>query len=76
MEEEKSKLRISEASYKDLSLNWLKERDDLKKQSVELRARIEELDSSVSFKEMKIKELVSFFLLFLPFFPFNLLKNP
>jgi len=76
VEEEKSKLRISEASYKDLSLNWLKERDDLKKQSVELRARIEELDSSVSSKEMKIKELVSFFLLFLPFFPFNLLKNP
>ena len=75
MEEEKSKLRISEASYKDLSLNWLKERDDLKKQSVELRARIEELDSSVSSKEMKIKELVSFFLLFLPFFPFNLLQN-
>ena len=75
MEEEKSKLRISEASYKDLSLNWLKERDDLKKQSVELRARIEELDSSVSSKEMKIKELVSFFLLFLPFYPFNLLQN-
>ena len=59
IEEERTKMRSQEAAHKDISLNWLKERDDLKKQMNEVRAKAEELDSAVAAKEKKIKELVN-----------------
>lgn len=58
LEEEKSKLRQIEASSKDLSTNWLKERDDLKKQTTDLRSKTEELESTITAKDKKLKEMV------------------
>ena len=54
MEEERTKFRQSESSHKEMSMNWLKERDDLKKQIGELRTRTEECESSISAKDKKI----------------------
>lgn len=59
LEDEKNKHRQSETSYKELSVNWLKERDDLKKQIADYRSKFDEMDISITIKEKKIKELVS-----------------
>jgi hypothetical protein len=61
MEEERSKLRQAESSQKELSLNWLKERDELKKQSADMRSKMDELESAIVVKEKKIKDLVHLF---------------
>lgn len=61
MEEERSKLRQAESSQKELSLNWLKERDELKKQSADMRSKIDELESAIVVKDKKIKDLVHLF---------------
>jgi hypothetical protein len=56
---------LNEASQKELSLSWAKEREELKKQMNDMRSKAEELESAINAKEKKIKELVRF--------PFNLL---
>jgi hypothetical protein len=61
MEEERSKLRQAESSQKELSLNWLKERDELKKQSADMRSKMDELESAIVVKDKKIKDLVHLF---------------
>lgn len=68
MEEERSKARQAESSHKELSLNWLKERDELKKQATDLRIKMDELESAIVVKDNKIKDLVHLFFLFFPFF--------
>ncbi|XP_032785045.2 myosin-11 isoform X1 [Daphnia magna] len=57
MEEERAKARQTEAAHKELSLNWLKERDELKKQASDLRIKMDELESSIVVKDKKIKDL-------------------
>ena len=59
MEDERTKMRQNEAGHKEMSLNWLKERDDLKKQLSDLRSKTEGLDATLVTKEKKIKELVT-----------------
>lgn len=61
MEEERAKARQTEAAHKELSLNWLKERDELKKQASDLRIKMDELESSIVVKDKKIKDLVHLF---------------
>lgn len=61
MEEERSKLRQAESSHKELSLNWLKERDELKKQLADMRSKMDELESAIVVKDKKIKDLVHLF---------------
>jgi SMC interacting uncharacterized protein involved in chromosome segregation len=56
---------LNEASQKEISLSWAKEREELKKQMNDMRSKAEELESAINAKEKKIKELVRF--------PFNLL---
>lgn len=65
MEEERSKLRQNETSHKEISLNWLKERDELKKQTTDMRSKVDDLEALIVTKDKKIKDLVHFFL---PFF--------
>nr|CAH0112438.1 unnamed protein product [Daphnia galeata] len=57
IEEERSKLRQTESSQKELSLNWLKERDELKKQMTDMRSKMDELESAIVVKDKKIKDL-------------------
>ena len=66
MEEERSRLKQNESSHKELSLNWLKERDELKKQVADMRTKVEDLESAIAAKDKKIKDLVHHFIL-LPF---------
>ena len=68
IEDEKSKVRLNEASQKELSLSWAKEREELKKQMNDMRSKAEELESAINAKEKKIKELVR--LHFLPYITF------
>lgn len=66
MEEERAKLRQNETAHKELSLNWLKERDELKKQTTDLRSKVDDLETANTTKDKKIKDLVhSFFTFFL-----------
>jgi len=55
---------LNEASQKELSLSWAKEREELKKQMNDMRSKAEELESAISAKEKKIKELVRFHFFF------------
>ena len=59
MEEERSRMRQSEASHKDISLQWLKERDELKKLAADERTRANDFDSTLTARDKRIKELVN-----------------
>ena len=54
-------MRQTESSQKELSLNWLKERDELKKQMTDMRSKMDELESAIVVKDKKIKDLVHIF---------------
>lgn len=62
MEEERGKLKQNESSHKELSLNWLKERDELKKQATDMRSKVDDLEAAIVTKDKKIKDLVQHFL--------------
>ena len=59
VEEERSKSRLSEATYKDSSLNWLKERDDLRQQISDARAKVDQSAALLDTKEQKFNDLVN-----------------
>ncbi len=67
MEEERGKLKQNESSHKELSLNWLKERDELKKQATDMRSKVDDLEAAIATKDKKIKDLVQHFFLHFPF---------
>lgn len=52
-------MRQSEASHKDISLQWLKERDELKKLAADERTRANDFDSTLTARDKRIKELVN-----------------
>ena len=77
VEDERLKMRLSETSHKEMSLQWLKERDDLRQLMADAKAKADQSAALLVTKETKFKEAVHFYLLHrssFSFVSFRLLK--
>ena len=75
MEEERQKIRQGESTHKDLSLQWLKERDDLRQIIADAKTKTDQSNASLVTREIKFKELVNSISLFNPI-QFNTPRPP
>ena len=58
-------MRQNETSHKELSLQWLKERDDLRQLIADSKSKADQSNTLLATREIKFKELVNAYCCFI-----------
>ncbi|CAG2063834.1 unnamed protein product, partial [Timema podura] len=58
LEEEREKVRLSESTQQEMTSGWLKERDNLKEQILEMQNKTRDLEKTIISKQQCIEKLV------------------